>query len=254
MAQGRRRYVCLPRGCSGRGDGARCPFDFLSPPDAGGGAFSSGSSATTELAVLNWNQFLLYPKGADPDTLQYQASLRLPAAWKYGTALPIARESGGDIEFKPSSLTTLIDSPLSAGSHYRTVDLGMDDGRPHYLHIAADSDRALEIEPETVAAYQSLVAETGALFGARHYRDYHFLLSLSDHIAHFGLEHHESSDDRVGERSLVDEAPRLVEAPLLPHEFTHSWNGKYRRPAGLAPDGQRRRLRQADERRPAVGL
>jgi predicted metalloprotease with PDZ domain len=212
-------------------------FDFLSPPDAGGGEFSSGSSATTEMAVLNWNQFVLYPKGADPDTLQYQASLRLPAGWQYGTALPVASASGGAIEFQPCSLTTLIDSPLSAGSHYRTVELGVDDGRPHYLHIAADSDRALEIQPETVAEYKRLVAETGALFGARHYRNYHFLLSLSDHIAHFGLEHHESSDDRIGERSLVDEAPRSVEAPLLPHEFTHSWNGKYRRPAGLAPSG-----------------
>jgi predicted metalloprotease with PDZ domain len=213
-------------------------FDFLSPPPASGGEFSSGSSATSELAVLNWNQFVLYPKDADPDALEYQANLRLPTSWSYGTALPLARESAGDIEFQPCPLTTLIDSPVSAGRHYRTVDLGVADGRPHYLHITADSDRALEIEPETVAAYKRLVAETGALFGARHYRDYHFLLSLSDHIAHFGLEHHESSDDRVGERSLVDEAPRSVEAPLLPHEFTHSWNGKYRRPAGLVAGGR----------------
>lgn len=85
-----------------------------------------------------------------------------------------------------------------------------------------------------IAHYKNLVAETGALFGSRHYRDYHFLLTLSDHVAHFGLEHHESSDDRVDERTLIDDGPRRLEASLLPHEFTHSWNGKYRRPAGLA--------------------
>ena len=93
-------------------------FDYIAPPDAGG--FSSGSSTTSELAVLNWNQFLLYPKGADADAVQFQASLKVPAGWRYGTALPIQRESGNDIQFRPAPLTTLIDSPLSAGAHYRT--------------------------------------------------------------------------------------------------------------------------------------
>jgi predicted metalloprotease with PDZ domain len=210
-------------------------LDFISPADAAG--FSSGSSATSELAVLNWNQFLLYPASTPTDQLNYQATLKVPQGWRYGTALPIATESGNTIQFKPSSLTTLVDSPVSTGAHYRTIDLSPNGTPPHYLHIAADSDRALEITPEQVTHLKNLVQETGALFGARHYRDYHFLLTLSDHIAHFGLEHHESSDDRIGERSLVDEGPRHVTASLLPHEFTHSWNGKYRRPSGLAtPD------------------
>jgi predicted metalloprotease with PDZ domain len=104
----------------------------------------------------------------------------------------------------------------------------------HYLHLAADSERALEATPETIQGFKNLVQEEGALFQARHYRDYHFLLTLSDHVAHFGLEHHESSDDRVGERTLIDDAQRVTEGFLLPHEFTHSWNGKFRRPAGLA--------------------
>ena len=211
-------------------------FDFLSPPDAAGN-FAAGASATTELAVLNWNQFLLYPQGSDADTLQYQANLTVPGGWKYGTALPIRRESGNQIEFQPASLTTMVDSPVSTGRHYRTIDLGTDRGAPHFIHIAADSDRALEAPDATIAAWKNLVTETGALFGTRHYRDYHFLLTLSDHVAHFGLEHHESSDDRVGERTLVDPAPRNREAALLTHEFTHSWNGKFRRPAGLASDG-----------------
>jgi predicted metalloprotease with PDZ domain len=88
--------------------------------------------------------------------------------------------------------------------------------------------------PQIEQGFKNLVQEAGAIFGSRHYRDYHFLLTLSDHVAHFGLEHHESSDDRLGERAFLDESGRKVEAGLLPHEFVHSWNGKFRRPAGLA--------------------
>lgn len=206
-------------------------FDFITPPETGG--FTSGASATTELAVLNWNQVLLYPQGVPSDQMRLQANLKVPNGWKYGTALPIARESGNEIQFQPSSLTTLIDSPVSAGAHYRTIELG----QGHYLHVAGDSDRAVELSDDAIEHYKNLVLETGALFGSRHYRNYHFLLTLSDHVASFGLEHHESSDDRIAERGMVDDVTRKVNADLLPHEFTHSWNGKYRRPAGLAtPD------------------
>ena len=178
-------------------------FDFISPSDAGG--FSAGSSMTTELAVLSWNQYLLYPQGISADQLRYQAKLHLPHDWHYGTALPVAKESGDEIEFRPVSLTTLVDSPVSAGSHYKTIDLGTVDGAAHYLHIAADSERALAMTPDTVKHYQKLIVEAGALFGSRHYHSYHFLLTLSDHVASFGLEHHESSDDRLDERTLIDD-------------------------------------------------
>jgi predicted metalloprotease with PDZ domain len=207
-------------------------IDFISPPDAPG--FSSGGSATSEMAVLSWNQFVLYPAGTPTDQLNIEADLKVPNGWRYGTALPIATESGNSIQFKPSSVTTLIDSPVISGAHFRTIELSPGESPAHFIHIAADSEAALEITPEQVTHLKSLVKETGALYGARHYRDYHFLLSLSDHVAHFGLEHHESSDDRIGERSLVDDSLRRLTAGLLPHEFTHSWNGKYRRPAGLA--------------------
>jgi predicted metalloprotease with PDZ domain len=226
-------HVDVPAGASS----LDVAFDFLAAPESEG--FSSGGSTTSELAVLSWNQLLLYPKGANEDALQYQATLKVPRSWRYGTALPIQRESGNEIEFQPAPLTTMIDSPISMGAHYKTIDLGADNGIPHYLNLAADSDRALEIAPETVAGYKNLVKEAGALFGgARHYRDYHFLFTLSDHIAHFGLEHHESSDDRYSERTLVDPEPRAAFAFLLPHEFVHSWNGKYRRPAGLISGGK----------------
>jgi predicted metalloprotease with PDZ domain len=210
-------------------------LDYIATPDGTG--FSSAASTTGQLAVLSWNQMLLYPKGTPSDRLNFQADLKVPAGWRYGTALPIDSESGQQIRFKPSSLTTLIDSPVLMGTYFKTVDLSPGMTPPHYLHIAADSARATEITPEEVRHYQNLVKETGALFGARHYRDYHFLLTLSDHVAHFGLEHHESSDDRTQERMLIDDSLRRANADLLTHEMTHSWNGKYRRPAGLAtPD------------------
>ncbi|MGA2267142.1 MAG: M61 family peptidase [Bryobacteraceae bacterium] len=224
-------HIDVPAGASS----VDAAFDFISPPEEAG--FSAGSSATSELAVLNWNQLVLYPQGAQADSLQYQATLRVPSSWRYGTALPIARESGDEIEFQPAPLTTLIDSPVLAGAHFRTVELGTDRGAPHYLHLAGDSGRSVEISPELAGEYKNLVMETGALFGSRHYRDYHFLFTLSDHVAHFGLEHHESSDDRLGERTLVDPGPRKLSATLLPHEFVHSWNGKYRRPVGLISGG-----------------
>jgi predicted metalloprotease with PDZ domain len=123
------------------------------------------------------------------------------------------------------------------GAFYKTIDLSPDDSVKHYLHLAADSERATRISDEVTAQYRNLVKETTTLFGAHHYRDYHFLYTLSDHVAHFGLEHHESSDDRTDEDSVVDEDHRRIAAGLLPHEFVHSWNGKFRRPAGLAtPD------------------
>jgi len=212
-------------------------FDFLLSGPATG--FSAGASATASLDVLSWNQVLLYPKGLPAKDIIFAASLRLPADWKFGTALPIAKQDGATIEFAPVALTTLVDSPVLSGRYYRAIQLTPGQNPSHEIDIAADSAAALAMTPETQLQLHNLVMEAYTLFGARHYRDYHFLLTLSDDVAHFGLEHHESSDDRTAERSLIDDAERVEFATLLPHEYVHSWNGKYRRPAGLAtPDYQ----------------
>jgi len=212
-------------------------LDFLLNAPASG--FSAGASATASLDVLSWNQVLLYPKGYKAHELTFVPSLRLPDGWKYGTALPGAKQNGDTIQFSPVTLNTLVDSPVLAGKYFRVIQLTPGQDPPHELDIAADSQAALEMSPDMQKAYRQLVAETGALFGSRHYRDYHFLVTLSDDVAHFGLEHHESSDDRSNERSLLDEALRMEFSGLLPHEFVHSWNGKFRRPADLStPDYQ----------------
>jgi predicted metalloprotease with PDZ domain len=182
---------------------------------------------------------VLYPQDASSDDVQVEASLGPPSGWKFGTALPIATVAKGGtnefIRFKPVSLTTLVDSPLIAGNHYRKIELTKPGETPvHVIDMVGESDAALAMTPADETAYRKLVAETGALFGARHYSEYHFLLTLSDEAGHHGVEHHQSSDNSVRERTLLEPELQLLGAELLPHEFTHSWNGKYRRPAGLA--------------------
>jgi predicted metalloprotease with PDZ domain len=195
---------------------------------------------TAQLLDLSWNDVVLYPKGVKADAIQFVSTLRIPKGWKFGTALPLAKQSGDELEFYPASLERLIDSPVIAGRFFRRIALTPGGHPAHFIDMVADSAAALEMRPADVEHFKRLVAETGALFSARHYRDYHFLLTLSDNVQHFGLEHHESSDDRTGERSLIDEKERELFAGLLPHEMVHSWNGKYRRPAGLAtPDYQK---------------
>jgi predicted metalloprotease with PDZ domain len=211
-------------------------LDFLSPATFEGG-FSAGSSATDKLAIISWNQVLLYPAGFKSDDINYSASLKLPEGWKFGTPLPITSQNGNEIKFATVSLTTLVDSPVISGEFLKVVPLAQDPLTE--MDIAADSAAALNPPQEVWDHYKNLVEQAQKLFGAHHYRDYHFLYTLSDHVAHFGLEHHESDDSRVDERSLVDETARKVSASLLPHEYVHSWNGKYRRPADLAtPDYQ----------------
>lgn len=220
-------HVEVPPGA----DAIEIKLDFLSPTALSG--YTSGASVTPHLALLTWNQLLLYPQGAKSDEVTFKPSLRLPAGWKYGTSLLPVRESSGQIEFEPVSLTMLVDSPVLAGEYFRTVPLDNSD-RSVVIHIAADSTAALAITPEVTESLRRLVTQADALFGARHFDRYHFLLTLSEHVAHFGLEHHQSSDTRMAERALVDETLRRLALRVLSHEYVHSWNGKYRRPTGLA--------------------
>jgi predicted metalloprotease with PDZ domain len=212
-------------------------LDFILP---NGGQFSGGRTATSSLAVISWNNAVLSPSGRSADDIQVKPSLRIPNGWKFATALPVESVSGNDITFKPAPLATVIDSPVQMGSHQKVVALKVADERPHEIDLVADGDAALELPENFTTTYNNLVDQAGLLFGGRHYRWYHWLLTLSDNVAHFGLEHHESSDDRVNEDALQKPAGQRGVAELLSHEYVHSWNGKYRRPAGLlSPDYQK---------------
>ena len=212
-------------------------LDYLSPAEAEG--FSSAASATSQLAMISWNQVLLYPAGWPASDITFEPSLTLPEGWQFGTSLTITRQNGNTTSFAPVSLESLVDSPVLAGRFYKKFPLAAGEA-PVNLNVVADAESSLAMTADELAHFKNLVAEANAFFGAHHYNHYDFLLTLSDHTAHFGLEHHQSSDDRIAERSLVDPDLRLISSDLLPHEFTHSWNGKYRRPAGLAtPDYQK---------------
>jgi predicted metalloprotease with PDZ domain len=207
-------------------------FDFLAPAKDSGHPLAE--STTPRLAVLNWNQAVLYPQGPASDDVTIEAQLQLPPHWDFATALPASERNGDTISFDRVSLTRLVDSPVLTGAHLRKVAINEWLSPSHEIDMAGDSEAALAMTPELAAPYGRLVDEAGALFGARHYENYRWLVTLSDHTAHFGLEHHESSDNRVGERELLTDAGRRHLAGLLAHEYVHSWNGKFRRPAGLA--------------------
>jgi predicted metalloprotease with PDZ domain len=210
-------------------------FDYLSAASTFAAGYGESANATSELLDLPWNHVLMYPAGSPASAIQVRGSLRLPAGWSYDTALPLDKRDGDLLSFAPVSLVTFIDSPLIAGRHYRNLNTE----RGTHVGIVADSDAALALPDARVEQIKRLVREADALFGARHYRSYRWLVTLSDAVEWQGLEHHESSDNRFGERSLIDATLQQRTIPVLAHEFTHSWNGKYRRPVGLAtPDYQ----------------
>jgi predicted metalloprotease with PDZ domain len=206
-------------------------LDYLLPAEAGAAGVPSSSA---QLAVLPWNLVVLYPRDSKSDDVKFSVRLKVPSGWKFATALPVTKQSSEGIEFETVSLTTLVDSPVLTGAHMNTYDLSPGKIPAHRLDTAADSVAMAEAPPEQITILRQLVAETGALFGARHYRHYDFLLALTDHLQTNGLEHHESSDNRVPERTLHDQDLMEAAMDLLPHEFFHSWNGKFRRPEGLA--------------------
>jgi len=194
------------------------------------------TTMSAKIARIKWNRVVVYPRGMNSDTIRVQPSLTLPAGWKFATALPVSSENKDELQFKAVTLTELIDSPAIIGANFRKIPLTQT-GITHEVDVAGDTDASLEMKPETLTGLKNLVVEAYALFGARHYRSYKFLLTLSDHGGSEGLEHHESSEDGVGEKALSDELELLDFADLMGHEYTHSWNGKYRRPAGLlSPD------------------
>jgi predicted metalloprotease with PDZ domain len=222
-------HVDVPKGVNT----LEAQLDYTSP--AGQGIYTAGGTASDKLAVVSWNQMLLYPAGYDDQKITYQASLKVPPGWQIGTALPGAQHTGDSYQFQPTSLYTLVDSPVIMGEYFKVFPLSNPSGTPPVeMDIAADSKAALQFIPGLEGHLKQLPMEAFALFGATHYRDYHFLLSLSDHVAHFGLEHHESNDSRIPERMLSSEDEYKVLGGVIPHEYVHSWNGKYRRPIGLA--------------------
>jgi predicted metalloprotease with PDZ domain len=202
-------------------------FQFLAPLDPKRGRISS------KFADLTWNSVLLYPAGYFSRDIKFGAALRLPEGWKFACALDVKSENGNLVEFQDTTLNTLVDSPLYAGAHFKRLDLSTGPDNPVYLDVFADKPADLEITPEELQYHKNLVTEAQKLFKSRHYDHYDFLFSVSDIVSGKGLEHHQSSEDGSPANYFTDWSAGVAGRALLPHEYTHSWNGKFRRPADL---------------------
>jgi len=228
-------------------------FQYAAPLTAAEGRIN----VTPEIVGLQWNTVVLYPAGYYASRISVAPELVLPEGWEFGSALDVESRRSSNVTFKHVSLYTLVDSPVFAGRYFRSIvldplpagtgvkaapksgiSLGTSTGEPVVrLDIVADTPASFDIKPEQLAAHRKLVQETYAVFGARHFDHYDMLLALSDHFGDIGLEHHRSSENRRLPGYFVDWDKEGPGRSILPHEFTHSWNGKFRMPAGLAtPD------------------
>ena len=204
-------------------------FQIVTPTDGDQGRVVM----TPDMLNLQWNAVALYPAGFYARQIMVEPSLKLPEGWQFATALETASSNGGLSTFKPVNFDTLVDSPLLAGRNFRRLDL--DPGGPVRVSLNVVADRAdeLEVKPEQLQAHRDLVRQAYKLYGAHHYDHYDFLLSLSDTMGGIGLEHHRSSENGTAPNYFTEWDKNADTRDLLPHEYTHSWNGKFRRPADL---------------------
>ena len=195
-----------------------------------------------KLAVLEWEKLLLYPANTPVKEIPVIPSVKVPTGWGIGTALTPTdgydpqHPKGGLTHFAATNVEQLEDSPVIAGEYFHEFALAPEVTPKHYIDVVADSPEDSQLRPALLVELNNLVRETGAAYDSRHYNVYHFLLTLSDFAGGEGLEHGQSSDNGVGEKGFSDPAHQLAESDLLSHEFTHSWNGKYRRPFNLYQD------------------
>ncbi|MEA3067301.1 MAG: hypothetical protein QOK41_708, partial [Sphingomonadales bacterium] len=204
-------------------------FQYVSPTAGNQGRVV----ATPDMASIQWIANSLYPAGYYVRDIPVQASVIVPAGWKVATALRPSAQSATRVDYPVTSYEILMDSPLIAGAHHRRFELSPDVA----LDVIADNEEELAAKPEQIAAHKRLVDQAVKLFGAQHYDHYDFLLTISDYLGGSGLEHHRSSEDGVDRGYFTDWDNVLRDRNLLPHEYTHSWDGKYRRGADLwTPD------------------
>ncbi|MES2259109.1 MAG: peptidase M61 [Pseudomonadota bacterium] len=202
-------------------------YQYLSPTEPNQGR----TTITSEILGVQWHSMTLYPAGYTTRRITVQPNLTLPEGWQYGSALETVERKGDEIAFKPLDLETLVDSPLFAGRYFRRYDLDPGAKYPVHLDVVADTASALEAKPEQIELHRALVQQAYKLFNSQHYAHYDFLLALSEEFGGIGREHHQSSENGVKLDYFSDWNKAESMRGLLPHEFTHSWNGKFRRPA-----------------------
>lgn len=204
-------------------------FQFLAPERTSEGRISISSL----FADIEWNTVVLYPAGYFSRDINFSPSLKLPERWQFASALEVDSHSGNSVRFKTVPLNTLVDSPVYAGENYKRVDLSTGPDNQVFLDVFADTPAELAATPEQIRLHRNLTQQAQKLFESHHYKHYDFLFSLSDTIGGEGLEHHQSSEDGTRANYFTDWAAGVANRDLLGHEYSHSWNGKFRRPADL---------------------
>ena len=200
------------------------------------------------MAVLEWEKLLLYPANRPDRDIPVQPNVTVPKGWGIGTALtpigttpppPATGNAEQDHGPTPGATTTqyatttveqLEDSPVITGEYFHEFALAPEMPVKHYIDVVSDKPEDSNLRPDLLAECSNLVREANVGYASHHYNVYHFLLTLSDVAGGEGLEHGQSSDNGVGEKSFSEAHPN---SDLLAHEYTHSWNGKYRRPGRL---------------------
>ena len=200
-------------------------FQYVTPTAEGQGR----TVATPDMASIQWISNSMYPAGYYVRNIPVQASVIVPTGWKVATALRPSGQSANRVDYPVTSYEILLNSPLIAGAHHRAFPLTPD----VTLDVIADTPAELDAKPEMIAAHKRLVEQAVKAFGSQHYDHYNFLLTISDNLGGIGLEHHRSSENGVGRGYFTDWDNQLGERNLLPHEFSHSWDGKFRRGADL---------------------
>lgn len=222
-------HIVVPAGVSA----VQVEFQWLTPIDDS----TQRTVFTDEMVNLQWEKALLYPAGWTHRRMMFRPSLKLPEGWQYGVAMPTTAVENGWIRFDPITMEHLVDSPVFAGMHYRQVDLDPGGRSPVRLHMVADKPESLAATDEQIQWHRNLIVQADRLYGARHYNHYDFLLALTSRLGGIGLEHHRSSENSVDPGYFTNWGGLRGDRDLLPHEYNHSWSGKFRRPADqLVPD------------------
>jgi predicted metalloprotease with PDZ domain len=204
-------------------------FQFLSPTNTNQGRVV----VTPEMLNVQWNALTFYPAGYYARHIPVQASVTVPDGWQIGGALERETTTGATTSFKVQPLDILIDSPLYVGKYFKRYDLDPGAKVPVHLNVVGDTPESVEAKPEQIEPHRRLVQQAYKVFRSQHYDRYEFLLSLSDKMSGQGLEHHRSSENGVGPGYFTEWDKSAPDRDLLPHEYTHSWNGKFRRGADL---------------------
>jgi predicted metalloprotease with PDZ domain len=217
-------HVTVPQGATT----LEAEYQFLSPLDTSQGRITM----TDDILGVQWQSVALYPAGYDARRITVQPTLTLPKDWQFASALEVEGRTGDEVRFKPHDLDTLVDSPLFAGRYFKRIDLAPGAKTPVMLNVVADNAENLEAKPEQIALHRAMVDQAIKLFGSTHYKHYDFLFAISDEFGGIGREHHQSSENGVKLGYFTEWNRNEAGRELLPHEFVHSWNGKFRRPAG----------------------